>query len=305
MAFDALDDFEEGPQRLTGIVVDLHPRSNADWSRFKLERQDGSTVWATAKFGVQLREVVDADAAFNAKFKSYDIIKLHATEDGSVSNDVVILRLIDTLDGVGEVKARKLGEKFPNLFVAITETPQDVADACGVSLEKVVEVSAALKTQQEELGRTGILINMGYPNHIAKKAASDDKTYVVAKRSPYEAIRVVNGLGWAIADEVGRKLGIKRDDRHRIAAGIDHYYHEKVAGDGHTRVSQRELLRREALPALLGLQSHVIFPEIETVLIPISEDENGKIYTSGRHRRNAEAIRNFFVANLDSTGLSL
>jgi hypothetical protein len=276
---------------ITGIVIELHPKSGEKWSRAKVRQENGSTIWVVCKFALKLQEVLTAKCTYNEKFRSYDVQNLVDDGEGKVSNAVVILKLVETLDGVGKVKARRLGEQFPELFEAIINTPEAVAAACGATLENVQNVAAALREERGNLTRVTALTNLGYPNHLAKQIALVDASYRVALESPYAAIRLVSGLGWLLADEVGRKMGIKPEDSSRIEAGIDYYYYENVANDGHTRVRGEELLYPEALPSLLGIRASLISEKLEKSLIPLG---NGW-YTSEVHRKNAEVIAGFFL----------
>lgn len=278
---------------ITGIVIELHPKSGEKWSRAKVRLETGYTAWVTAKFGLKLNEVLTANCTYNEKFRSYDVQNLVDDGEGKVSNAVVILKLVEKLDGVGKVKARRLGEEFPELFQTILDNPQAIVDACGASLEDVVTVANELREERGNLTRVTTLTDLGYPNHLAKQIALVDASYRVAIESPYAAIRLVSGLGWLLADEVGRKMGIKPEDDKRIEAGIDHYYWNNVSSDGHTRVEGEALLYPEALPSLLGIRKGLIQDKIDKVLIPLGDGW----YTSAAHRKNAETISGFFLGN--------
>jgi hypothetical protein len=275
--------------KITAIVLELHPKSGDRWSRAKCRLEDGTTSWVVAKWKLSLGETLVAEATYNAKFRSYDLVRL-VDEGGTVSNGVVILKLVERLSGVGVVKARRLGEKFPDLFEAIQSSPEAVAAACGAKLEDVKDVAESLAAERGNLSRVTKLVDLGYPNHLAKQIACNEQAYPVATTSPYAAIRLVSGLGWLLADQVGRKMGIAKDDPARIAAGIGHYYADSVAGDGHTRVHEAALLAPEALPAMLGVPRGLIQHGLDSELIPLG----GGWYTSARHRDNAETIAGFF-----------
>jgi hypothetical protein len=279
--------------RLTGTVIDLHAKSGDNWSRAKIRVLNGRTYWVTAKFRIELGETFDADCTFNSKYKSFDCVKLAAPADGVVSNEVVILKLVDILPGVGKVKAHTLGEKFPNLYEVLVASPEKIAEACGAALADVEKVSALLGGEQTDLIRVTTLMSKGYPNHLAKRIAKEDRQYVVAMESPYAAIRLVSGLGWLLADEIGRKQKIAYDDPRRIEAGIDFHYREKVANDGHTIVHVDDLLDADNLPSLLGVKKDLISEFIDKVLIPRGDGW----YTNERHRDNATVIAEFFMGN--------
>jgi len=254
--------------------------------------ETGDKSWVTGKFGIELGEVVDAECTYNEKFRSYDMIKLVDSGDGKISNLVVTLKLIEILDGVGQVKARRLADKFPELYETLISDPQSIADACGASLESVVEVQHDLETQRSALTRITKLTEMGYPHHLAKRIALSETAYPVAIKSPYAAIKHVAGLGWVIADEIGRKNGVKLDDAERIAAGIEYFYRLKVSGNGHTRVHVNSLFgQADGLCQLLGTTQDKVSPTLNITLIPLGEGW----YTSDFNRKNAETISTFFL----------
>jgi len=293
--------------RITGTVVELHPKSSEAWCRAKVRKYDGTHTWVTGKFGLEIGEVLDADCTFNQTYKSHDVVSFADTK-GTVANQVVILKLVETLPGVGKVKAAKLSEHFPELFRAVTETPNLVADFVGVDETDVRLVASNLEVEKSKLVGVSALVNRGYPHHLAKRIANTPRAYKAAMESPYKAIKLVEGLGWLIADEVGRKWGIQLDDPDRIKAGIDHYYRTKVTSDGHTRVRRSSLLYPEALPSLLGVGAAKILEQIDNVLIAVFDPphytdaiktdaqlEDGYWYTSEWHLKNAQTIAGFFL----------
>ncbi len=272
--------------RITATVLELHAKSGDNWSRAKVQFEDGRTAWITAKFRLNVDETVEADCTYNEKFRSYDVVKLVGDESGKVSNAVIILKLVEVLDGVGAVKARRLGEKFPELYTTLIEHPEEIAAACGTDVENVKQVALLLEGERAVLSRVTTLIARGFPQHLAKRISGDDRQYVTALESPYAAIKLVSGLGWLIADEIGRKQGIVANDPKRIVAGIDHYYRESVANDGHTVVHGDSLLELPNIPALLGIAVKEIAPLLEETLLPTGDGW----YTSENHRKNAGRV---------------
>lgn len=283
--------------RLTGTVLEKHAKSSDNWSRFKVQTSSGDRCWVTARFGVEIGETFDGECTFNSKYRSYDCVTLAVSEDGKVSNDVVTLKLVEVLDGVGKIKARRLSETFPDLYTAVVERPEEVAAAVGVDVEKVKSVSVALAGEHRNLSFVTELVNRGYPHHLAKKISKDDRAYKVAIESPYAAIKLVKGLGWLLADEIGRKQGVKATDPKRLDAGVDHLYREKISNDGHTIVHLDTLTASENLPSLLGVKGDLIREAIDRVLLARGDGW----YTSDRHRENAQTIADFFGVNIQET----
>lgn len=280
--------------RITGVVRELHPKSGDTWSRAKLQLDTGNHAWAVGKFRLDVGEIITANATFNSKFHSYDLVELITGHEGEVSNAVVVLKLIDYLPGVGVVKATELSEAFPDtLFDTLINDPEAIAKSCGADVRDVIAVGEDLKNEQTTLGRLSQLIAKGWPNHLAKRVCSNDTHFKIAISSPYRAIPLIAGLGWKIADEIGRKQGIALDAVERIDAGIEHYYTDKIGGVGHTIVPENVLLSPSAVPSLLGVREEKIQERLPEVLVLL---EDGR-FTSHTHYKNAQSIASFFFGD--------
>ena len=67
---------------------------------------------------------------------------------------------------------------------------------------------------------------------------------------PYQLAQDVFLIGFRKADEIARRMGLGRDDPHRLRAGL-HYALNELAGDGHTYSPREQLL--ETAADLLGV----------------------------------------------------
>ena len=282
--------------RFTGVVVELHTKSSENWSRARLLLDTGNKEWVTGKFGLKLGEVVVCDCVYDAKFKSYDIKALICDSVAVVSNTIICLKLVEGLDGVGKVKAQRLSEKYPNLFQAITEVPDEVAAYVGIPVTAVLAVAEDLTREKNNLNRLTALEKAGWPNALAKKAIKNDKIFKVASESPYKAIKLIEGLGWKTADEIGYRQGIKKDDPARVEAAVEYYYADFVADDGHTKVELNELINE--CSGILGLPSyegvkHVV-PAANNTLIGLGDNW----YCTDAHYKNTNTIAEFFLGRL-------
>jgi hypothetical protein len=274
--------------KIVGIVREKNPKSGPTWSRFKIQLDTGRHAWCVCNWPVDIGEIVVANATFNSQYKSYDLIEVLHDHQESVSNAVVIMKLCENLQGVGVVKAGKLGEKFPNLYETVINDPHAIVAACGAKLEDVVRVGNELDGQKEVLTRLTLLKKAHWPDHLAKRIVTSDQLYRISIKSPYAAIPWVEGLGWLIADEIGSKQKIAIDAPERIAAGIDHVYRSKVTDDGHTK-APRWFLNRE-LERILSLHETKFRNTLDVELIPLQDDW----MCSDRNRRHASTIMDFF-----------
>lgn len=285
--------------RFTGVVVELHAKSSENWSRARLLLDTGNKEWVTGKFGLKIGEVVVCDCTFDAKFKSYEIKALICDSVAVVSNTIICLKLVEGLDGVGNVKAQRLSEKYPNLFQAITEVPDEVAAYVGIPVTAVLAVAEDLTREKNNLNRLTALEKAGWPNGLAKKAIKNDKIFKVASESPYRAIKLIEGLGWKTADEIGSRQGIKKDDPARVEAAVDYYYTDFVAKKGHTKVDLDELLNE--CSGILGLPTYdavkFVVPAANNTLINLGDNW----YCADAHYKNTNIIAEFFLGRLVNT----
>ncbi len=277
------------PTRITGEVVELHPKSGDTWTRAKVNRGT-SSVWLTCKYRLDLGQVIDVLCSFNAKFKSYDVIR-NAGTSGVVSNEVVVTYIVKTLPGVGAVKAGYLSKAAgqDKLFDGILANPQWVADAVGAKIEDVNTLVQELNKYRAEFADVSSLTNYGYTPAIAK-AITQLGLVDAALQSPYPLIPLVTGLGWKLADEVGRKQGIALDAPERVVAGIVHFYNEEVRGQGCTIVSLDELCGSNGAAKFLSVGSDLIREHAVNALIPVGDD----LVISKQDLSNEQTIQEFF-----------
>ena len=275
--------------QITGEIVEVHAKSGATWARFRVRRGTKSD-WVTCKYAVTVGQIVDVLCAFNDKFRSYDVVRA-AGENGEVSNSVVCAYIQKNLPGVGAIKTSYLEKSVGpgKLYASIVDNPQWVVQSVGAKIEDVNALVDVLKSHKAEFSDISSLTNYGYTPAIAKSITVLGLVSA-ALQSPYGIISKVPGLGWKLADEVGRSRGIPLDAPERLTEGIFHYYEECVRGDGHTAVSQVELCSPGGAGKFLGVNAELIRQYAEKALIPL-----GDVYfNSARDRENEDTISDFF-----------
>jgi exodeoxyribonuclease V alpha subunit len=151
------------------------------------------------------------------------------------------------IKGIGSKTAKKIVKHFGlDTFRIIEEEPLVLAQIGGISEKKAKEIGEVFHTQHEL--RRAMLFLQDYditPTYAIKIYKQyKEKTTEVIKHTPYRLVDDIFGIGFRKADEIAYKVGIERDDPHRIKTGVV-YVLSSFSANGHTYMP-RELLVGEA-----------------------------------------------------------
>ena len=156
------------------------------------------------------------------------------------------------IKGIGAKTAKKIVKHFGlDTFRIIEEEPLVLAQVSGISEKKAQEIGEIFHTQYELRRAMLFLQEYGITPTYAIKIYKQykDKTTEVVKNTPYRLVDDIFGIGFKKADEIAFKVGIARDDPHRIKTGIL-YVLNSFSANGHTYVPRNKLLE-EAMKLLL------------------------------------------------------
>lgn len=160
--------------------------------------------------------------------------------------------------GVGAALAARIVKKFgEDTFRIIEEEPERLAEVKGISERKAMEIAEQTAEKRELrqamifLQKYGISMTLGVK--IYQKYGID--TYRIVQENPYQMAEDITGVGFKIADEIARRVGIHTDSDFRIRSGIL-YVLQQSAGEGNTCLP-KEILTRRACDLLDILPEHI------------------------------------------------
>lgn len=160
--------------------------------------------------------------------------------------------------GVGAALAARIVKKFgEDTFRIIEEEPERLAEVKGISERKAMEIAEQTAEKRELrqamifLQKYGISMTLGVK--IYQKYGID--TYRIVQENPYQMAEDITGVGFKIADEIARRVGIHTDSDFRIRSGIL-YVLQQSAGEGNTCLP-KEILTRRACDLLDVLPEHI------------------------------------------------
>lgn len=160
--------------------------------------------------------------------------------------------------GLGQARAQAIVDHFGEATLqVIADAPERLAEVPGIGPAKIQAVAQALIEQ------AGIKRVMGFLQEHACDASLAAKIYrrygedaiAAIQTNPYQLEQDIHGIGFVIADQLGRSLGVAEQAPERLACGLKHALGQ-ASEDGHTFLPQTALFNKAA--RLLGCHPNAL-----------------------------------------------
>jgi len=196
--------------------------------------------------------------------------------------------------GIGDALATSIVEEFGETLPHVIENePEKILKIKGINEDRL---QSLVNAWNEKAGLRKLLVflqNASISNGIAVKAYNlwGESAIERIQENPY-IISQLSGVGFQTADVFALSLGLKRDSKERILAGVD-YALDLAAKNGHTFLPLEELIKQ--MSDLLEVSANKIAPIVRDnkrslTIVPV-EDYQEAVFT--KHNFNIE----FFGAN--------
>lgn len=192
-----------------------------------------------------------------------------------------------TIKGIGAAMAARIVKTFgDDTFRIIEEEPERLAEVKGISERKAMEIAGQVAQKRDARQAMIFLQQYGITVNLAAKiyARYGQEVYGILKQNPYRLADDINGVGFKMADEIARKVGIRTDSDFRIKSGVCYALLQAVS-QGHTYLPERELYERaEALLQVEGmdLEKHIMDLVMDRKLM-VKEREGQKIVYAAQY----------------------
>ncbi len=158
------------------------------------------------------------------------------------------------IKGVGSALAARIVRKFKKeTFTIIEQEPERLSEVKGISERLAREISEQFEEKREMRSAMLFLQKYGISTTYAVKIYQEygQRLYDVVKQNPYRLAEDISGIGFKLADEIARNVGVNVDSENRIKAGIM-YALSNATSFGHTYLPEAELLSTAS--ELLGVE---------------------------------------------------
>ncbi len=200
------------------------------------------------------------------------------------------------IKGIGKALAARIVKKFKqNTFKIIEEEPERLCEVKGISERIAREIACQFEEKREARTAMIFLQKYGISNTYSLKIFQKYGAglYEVVKNNPYKLAEDITGIGFKLADEIAKNVGVASNSPERIKAGIL-YALSQATANGHSYLPEQNLLSVAA--QLLSVEAEEILNNIMDMMIDkriiIKEMEEGKvIYNAALYYMELNAAR--------------
>lgn len=173
------------------------------------------------------------------------------------------------IKGIGKALATRIVKKFKKeTFSIIENEPERLTEVKGISDRIARDIAVQFEEKREMRNAMIFLQKYGISTTFAVKIYEQygPRLYDVIKQNPYKLAEEISGIGFKLADEIARNVGVAEDSVERIKAGIV-YVLTGATANGHTFLPESDLLSQAS--QLLGVQPE----ELEKHLVDMMIDK--------------------------------
>ena len=200
---------------------------------------------------------------------------------------------------IGPAMAARIIKMFgDDTLRVMEEEPEKLARVKGISLNIAREIGAQMEDKKDLRDAMIFLQKYGIGSAHASRIwqTYGMGLYEIMKTNPYRLAEDIRGIGFATADEIARRIGIRADSEYRIRSGLL-YNLFMASGEGHSFLPRDILLKRTG--ELLRLPPGETLLQMENLAIEgrlkirwRGEDRSeAEVYLTGVYRREQEIAR--------------
>lgn len=170
---------------------------------------------------------------------------------------------------VGPVIARRIVEFFgPETWEILERNPERMAEVPGVGPIRAGQLAESWRIGQRMRQLAQYLHGTPLAGRIKKIwDAYGEEAEARIRANPYNLARDIDGIGFRLADELARKMGIAHTDPRRIKAGVL-YALEEAGSEGHLYLMEKPL--RASTAKLLEITPELVDPALAALEVDSS-----------------------------------
>ena len=189
--------------------------------------------------------------------------------------------------GIGAALAAQIVRRFKaDTFRIMEEEPERLSEVKGISEKMAMAISEQVEEKKEMRQAMMFLQEYGISMSLAVKIYQEygPRLYTVIKENPYQLADDIAGVGFKMADEIAKRVGIFTDSDFRIKSGVL-YTLLQATGNGHTYLPETDLLSQASELLRVEPQSiekHLMDMQIDKRLV-IRESEGVRVVYASQY----------------------
>lgn len=213
--------------------------------------------------------------------------------------------------GIGVALAARIVRRFgEDTFHIMEEEPERLTEIKGISEKKAREIAEQLEDKKDQRHAMIFLQKYGLSSQLSSKIFQKygQNLYGIIRENPYRLADDIKGIGFKIADEIARKVGIHSDSDFRIRSGIL-FALQQASMEGHTFLPMEVLLRRTT--ELLGVEPEPVEKQVmdlcmDRKVIIKEENRERRVYGAGYYYvelNSARMLHDLNIKNEEAEGI--
>ena len=189
--------------------------------------------------------------------------------------------------GIGAALAARIVRRFKaDTFRIMEEEPERLSEVKGISEKMAMAISEQVEEKKEMRQAMMFLQEYGISMSLAVKIFQEygPRLYTVIKENPYQLADDIAGVGFKMADEIAKRVGIFTDSDFRIKSGVLYTLLQATA-NGHTYLPEDELLSQASELLRVekeSIEKHLMDMQIDKRLV-IRESEGIRIVYASQY----------------------
>jgi len=171
-------------------------------------------------------------------------------EKNMPADENAMLRYLSSrsIRGIGPKLAKRIIDRFgESSFDVLENNPDLLSDIPGISVKKAREFSTAFR---EQFGVRNIMMFLGgyfgMTTSVRIYKHWGNQAVDVVKKNPYLLCDEIYGIGFERADALAQSLGLQKDSRERVRAGLHYVLRYNAASNGHCYLPWTKLVAAAA-----------------------------------------------------------
>ena len=226
----------------------IYKNEDNGYSVFSVSGDDGEEIFVGNLFGIGEGLYIIAEGEY-VNHPQYDVQFKFTSCEITMPEDVMgIERYLSSgiVKGIGEVLAKKIVKKFKSdTLRIIEEEPERLAEISGISERKARAIAVSYSEKREFQEVVIFLSQYGISVNMAMKIYNEygDGIYEILKGNPYKIAEDIAGIGFKVADDIARKMGISEDSIYRLRSALI-YVLNMAVGEGHMYLPKDMLIKK-------------------------------------------------------------
>lgn len=227
---------------------------------------------------------LEGEKVFHPSYGPQFRVTSYVTKEPATKEAILAFLSSGVLDGIGRTMAERIFDKFGlDAIRVLDDTPEKLLEIEGIGKKKCQKIIESYKDKRDL--KVAILHFSGYglTPAMAMKIYRyyGEKAKEIVEDNPYCLCRDIKGIGFRKADEIAERMGIAKNDIHRIMEGVV-YLLQEAGMQGHVYLPADVV--REQAAKLLGVSTEEVQSGIyelcisSKTILERSADESERLY---------------------------